>query len=282
MRAVGYALSFETPTALRREGCASMALEVVDVVVLLPGELRESARELSDRLAARMSAHGGRSHFRLGDPFATGPSGTCEPHVSLFMLAADQHDIADVVAATRRAATTIPALAAEGEEYRHNPFGAPELYFRRTAEWIELQRAVISAMEPLRRGRLRETDPSGARIQELMADPRTDPARRSQLARFGYDEVTEEWNPAGGGPHDRFNPHVTLAWPVDPESKVELANLPPADDFSGLLTELAVYGMSPYGTCTRLYGTAPLDGARAKSVAPGSPRGSRAVPAESK
>jgi hypothetical protein len=45
---------------------------------------------------------------------------------------------------------------------------------------------------------------------------------------------------------------------VDPEFRIDLAGLPPAREFSGTLTELAVYGMSPYGTCTTPYGTAPL------------------------
>ena len=235
-----------------------MTLEVLDVVAVMPAELNQRALELSDRLARRMQGHGTHSHFRLGQPFDPGSSGTCEPHVSLFMLAVDKDDIDAVVQATRWVAAALPTLAAEGEQYRHNPFGAPELYFRKTAGWIEQQRAVIATVEPLRRGRLRETDPSGAWIEDMIKDPYEDPARRSQLTRFGYDEVTELWNPAGGGLNDRFNPHVTLAWPTNPAFRVDLAGLPPAREFSGMLSELAVFGMSPYGTCTTLYGTAPL------------------------
>lgn len=241
-----------------------MELEVLDVVVVLPPDLRRRSIELSDQLANRMASAGERSHFLLGELFTPEKRGVCEPHVSLFMLAVAPEEVDDVVRATRAVAAGIPALAAEGEEYRHNPQGAPELYFRRTAEWVELQRAVIRSVEPLRRGRLREVDPSGAGIRELMADPRQDPARRDQLARFGYDEVTEEWRPGSRGPDDRFNPHVTLAWPGDPEFRVELTGLPPASEFSGLLTELAVYGMSPHGTCTTWYGTAPLGGETGK------------------
>jgi hypothetical protein len=153
---------------------------------------------------------------------------------------------------TSQLASTLPVLAAEGHEYRHNPFGAPELFFRKTAKWIGLQREVIAAVEPLRQGRLREVDPAGMRIRDLIDSPGADPDQRAQLLRFGYDEVTDESG------RDRFNPHVTLAWPVDPAFRVDLAGLPPPQDFSGTLTELAVYGMSPFGTCTTLYGTAPL------------------------
>jgi hypothetical protein len=138
-------------------------------------------------------------------------------------------------------------LVAEGERYQHNPVGAPELYFRRTQRWIDLQRAVVAAVEPLRRGRLRDTDPAGQDVRGLIADPATDPAQRDQLVRYGYDEIA-----------DRFNPHVTLAWPVDPDFRVDLADLAPAE-FSGTLSGLAVYAMSPHGTCTTLHGTAEFD-----------------------
>nr|WP_042195211.1 hypothetical protein [Kibdelosporangium sp. MJ126-NF4]CEL21797.1 hypothetical protein [Kibdelosporangium sp. MJ126-NF4]CTQ92577.1 hypothetical protein [Kibdelosporangium sp. MJ126-NF4] len=232
-----------------------MTLVVLDVVVVLTPEMHRNALALGDRLIGRMRAHGCAAHFRLGQPYGAG--GPCEPHVSIFMLAVAENETADVVAAIRAAAVELPVLAADGLEYRHNPFGAPELYFRKTAKWIELQQAVIAAAEPLRRGRLRVVDPAGMRIRDLIDNPATTPERRDQLVRFGYDEVTENWDVVGE-PGDRFNPHVTLAWPVDPAFRVDLGDLPPARDFSGTLTELAVYGMSPYGTCTTPYGTAPL------------------------
>jgi len=247
-----------------------MALDVLDVVAVLPAELHRSALALSDQLAGRMRTLDHPSHFRLGEPLSGGPGGPCAPHVSIFMLTADDDEIDDILSTTRRVAASLPVLRAEGQRYQHNPVGAPELYFRKTEEWIELQRAVIAAVEPLRRGRLRETDPSGARILDILDDPRQDPVRRDQLVRFGYDEVTERWDPAGTGTPDRFNPHVTLAWPVDPAFRVDLADLPPAREFSGILGDLAVYGMSPYGTCTTLHGTAPMAGATlGASTAPG-------------
>ncbi|CAM4065326.1 hypothetical protein KIPE111705_38750 [Kibdelosporangium persicum] len=232
-----------------------MTLVVLDVVVVLPPELRRASLELGDRMVGRMAEHGHAAHFRLGQPFTSVGAGVCEPHVSVFMLAVAEDEIGEVVNATRRLAGTLPVLPAEGQEYRHNPFGAPELFFRKTAKWIDLQRAVIAEVEPLRQGRLRETDPAGLRLRDLIDDPRTDPGQRAQLRRFGYDEVTDDDG------RDRFNPHVTLAWPVDPTFRVDLSGLPPARDFSGTLTELAVYGMSPYGTCTTLYGTAQLGAA---------------------
>lgn len=231
-----------------------MTRRVLDVVAVLPAELHARSLLLSTELADRMAANGdNRSHFRLGQPFDHS-GGPCEPHVSVFMLTVDDAEIDDVVQATRAAAASLPPMRAEGERYAHNPVGAPELYFRKNAEWVALQTAVIAAVEPLRKGRLRELDPAGARIADILADPDEDAARRDQLTRFGYDEITEQW----GSEPDRFNPHVTLAWPTDPDSRVDLADLAPAPEFSGPLADLAVYGMSPNGTCTTLYGTAPL------------------------
>jgi hypothetical protein len=46
---------------------------------------------------------------------------------------------------------------------------------------------------------------------------------------------------------------VTLAWPQRAEPRVDLAGLPPASVFSDTFTDLALYGMSPWGTCTHLY-----------------------------
>jgi len=249
-----------------------MAQLVLDVVVRLPDELRSRALTLSARLDDEMRALGCASHFRLGEPYPGHGGGPCEPHISLFMLTVEESEVGDVLRAAERAGQGLPAVRAEGERYRHNPQGAPGLYFRKTPEWIDLQHAVITEVEPLRRGRLRELDPAGARIRDLLADPGLDPARRRQFAAFGYDQVTQTWDPAGTGEDDRFNPHTTLGWPTDPACRVGLDDLPPPATFSGTLSELAVYGMSPHGTCTARFGTVRLGRPPAPDADRGSPR----------
>ncbi|WP_322762117.1 hypothetical protein [Frankia sp. Cr2] len=224
----------------------------LDVVLLLPRNVREQAISSSRALAARMASNGFPSHFRLGEPYDAEADGGCEPHVSLFMLAVAPSEVPDVVDAVREVATASTPLHAVGDEYRHNPHGAPEMYFARSTAWVSLQRSVIEAVEPLRRGRLRDVGPSGERLHDVMTRrPPADPVATAQLARYGYDEVAD----ADG---DRFNPHVTLAWPDDPNSRISLTDLPPAQVYSGVLSEIAVYGMSPYGTCTTGHATFPL------------------------
>jgi hypothetical protein len=221
-----------------------MTLIPLDVVLVLPEDLRRRAVACSELVAEKMMSG---SHFRLDKPFSDQDGGCCEPHVSLFMLAVDELEVNEVVHAVERLATTLPTLGVEGLEYGHNPHGAVEVYFRKSAEWRAVQRAVIGSVEPLRRGRLRAVDPSGARILDILDSAAQDDLRRQQLVRYGYDEVADHGN-------DRFNPHVTLAWPRDQNHRVDLDDLPAPHSFSGRLTELAVFGMSAYGTCTTSYG----------------------------
>lgn len=227
----------------------------LDVVLVLPEGLRRQAIACSEFLSGQMEAGGPSSHFQLGKPFPGAGVEDCEPHVSLFMLTVDEGEINGVTHAVERLAKTLPALNAEGAEYRHNPYGALEVHFTKSAAWRALQRAVITAIEPLRRGRLRTVDPSGTHIRDLVDNASQEDPRRQQLLRYGYDEVADE----STGGHDRFSPHVTLAWPGDPDFRVALEGLPSVRVFSGLLTELAVFGMSAYGTCIKNYGTFSLD-----------------------
>lgn len=228
---------------------------VLDVVLVAPAEVRAHACAVSSQLVRRLAEHQHPSHFQLGLPYPDEAGGICEPHVSLFMLQADGADIDAILRSVAEVGARIPAMTAIGEEFRHNPHGAPELYYRRTPHWVRLQRAVIDEVEPWRRGRLRDVDPSGddlARAVRRLRETAPDDHRLRQLLAYGYDEVAD----AGA---DRFNPHITLTWPAD-GYPVSLDEVGPPEAFSAVLTELAVYGMSGQGTCTRDYGRVPLAG----------------------
>ena len=201
------------------------------------------------------------SHFRLGQPYPDDGGESCEPHISLFMLAADEMEVHEVAYSVERLAKTLPKLEAKATEYGYNSCGAVEVYFTKSAAWDALQRAVITVVEPLRRGRLRAVDAAGGVIQDLLDGASQDDPRRQQLLRYGYDEVAD----AGYGGHDRFNPHITLAWPRDQDNRTAFVDLPNPRSFSGSLTELAVFGMNAYGTCTRNYGIFTLGGTATQS-----------------
>jgi len=223
----------------------------IDIALALPPQLRRRALASSALLARRMRSGVHRSAFQLGHPFpATGDTDACEPHVSLFMLQVDESEISEVLAAVERVAAGIPAVTAAGQHWAYNPCGAPELHFHRSPAWAALQRAVVSVVGALRHGRLRETDPAGVALAGLIDALRrdgSDPGRLRQLLTWGYDEIAD----AGD---DRFRPHVTMAWPADHSFRVDLGGLPPPAAFDGVLTDLAVFGMRPNGTCTRRYG----------------------------
>ncbi len=231
-----------------------MNLVPLDIVLVMPEDLRLRAIACSEIVSEKMKSGGSRSHFQLGKPFSDQGGGCCEPHVSLFMLAVDEREVDEVAHVVERLAKTLPMLDVEGFEYRHNPHGAAEVYFRRSEEWCAIQRAVIKSVEPLRRRRLRESDPSGTRILDILDSTAQDDPRRQQLVRYGYDEVADHRH----GGRDRFHPHVTLAWPHDQDHRVAFDGLPAPRSFSGRLTELAVFGMSAYGTCTTNYGVFPV------------------------
>lgn len=226
----------------------------LDIALVLPESMRRQAVACSEFLATQIAAAGSSSHFQLGKPLADNCHENCEPHVSLFMLTVDNPEIVGVVRTVGQIAKTLPTLTATGKEYRHNPHGAPELYFTKSTAWKNLQRAVVTSVEPLRRGRLREMEPSGSRIKDILDSAAQNWPGRQQILKYGYDEIADDSN----GGHDRFNPHVTFAWPHDTNLRVPLAGLPPVHAFDGVLSELAVFGMRGYGTCTKNYDVFPL------------------------
>ncbi|MCK9902782.1 hypothetical protein CC117_00200 [Parafrankia colletiae] len=232
----------------------SPADHVLDVVLLPSPELSAATAGQSRSLAGRMRQIGNPSHFALGSDFPAGDAAVCAPHVSLFMFVATDADLPAVLAALADVASGVPPLDAVGARYAHNPHGAPELYFERSAAWFDLQRLVVSAFEPIRRGRLREVDPAGTPLSAVLADggPRW-AARRRQLLAYGYDEITDEVD-------DLFHPHITLAWPERAEPRVELGPLGRADGVRVTFDRLAVCGMSAWGTCTTLVGAATTTG----------------------
>jgi hypothetical protein len=197
------------------------------------------------------------SAFQLGCPFpADEDAHACAPHVSLFMLQVDESELGEVLRAVAGVASSSPAITATGQLWAHNRHGAPELYFHRSPQWMMLQRAVVAAVAPLRRGRLRETDPAGLALLDLIEAlwrDGSDPARLRQLLAWGYDEIADAAD-------DRFRPHLTVAWPIDNTFRVDLNGLPAPALFDGVLTDLAVFRLWSNGTCTRRHGGYPLSG----------------------
>lgn len=232
-----------------------MALRTLDVAVTLPTTLREHAIRCGRELNSLIRQANSAAQFELGAPFpgADTAADVCEPHISLFMLCVDETEISAVVEAIGSVAAQLRPIVAEGNEYRHNPDGAPELFYRADAKWRAVQRVIVAAAEPLRLGRLRTHDPAGNPLAAVLAqDPPHDPAQVRQLREYGYDQIADATD-------DRLDPHITLAWPANPDLRVDLRGLPEPCTFDATLTDLAVYGMHPYGTCTERFAVFTLD-----------------------
>lgn len=223
-----------------------MTTSTIDIITLLPSPTRERAVTLGADLSDRMVEAGIASAFTLGSPFPGGGHdnvNVCEPHVSLFMLELATADLPDVTSAIAEVAGSQASFAATGTHVAHNPQGAAELFFEVTSEWRELQRAVVERVEPLRRGRLRPTDPAGRSLAELIRTS-ADADQVRQLRLYGYDEIHD-------GAADRFRPHLTLAWPKARHGAVDASGLP-TDALDHVVSEIAVAAMHPYGTCTTI------------------------------
>ncbi|MBT0770148.1 hypothetical protein KIH74_14505 [Kineosporia sp. J2-2] len=223
-----------------------MAFLTLDVALPLPTRLRDAAVRASDACAGRID-----SAFRLGRPYPGLPDDeVCEPHVSLFMLRLHESRVNELLGAVSGVAARSTPVRAQGERWRPNPQGAPELHFRASPGWGVLQEQVVAAVAPLRDG-LRERDPAGDSPAELIDRlRRQDPggSRLAQLERYGYDEIAE-----------RFSPHVTVAWPRSRSGD----GAPPGPEpsfWQGDLTRIGVYRMAPHGTCVRPFGVFPLSG----------------------
>ncbi|MCK9921053.1 2'-5' RNA ligase family protein [Frankia sp. AgPm24] len=237
-------------------GCQSSGSQILDVVFLPPPSLAERVVRESRALAAQMRHAGNPSHFVLAGSAPGGGTGVCAPHVSLFMLTADPADLPAVLRALRAVAAASAPVPAVGRAYTHNPHGAPELHFAGSPAWTALQRRVVAAFEPLRRGRQRTVDPAGVPLATVLADDNAaTSARRRQLLTYGYDEITDDLD-------DRFRPHITLAWPERDSPAIPLDSLQPATDVQATFDHLAVHSMSAWGTCTVSHGTARLTGPR--------------------
>ncbi|MET9318251.1 hypothetical protein ABZX12_41090 [Kribbella sp. NPDC003505] len=253
-----------------------MPLMTLDIALLLPDEARRWACEVSAILAERMN---GGSHFVLGEPFpGSGHDGPCEPHVTIEQFPADPSQIPELQARTQRLSRLAGPIRPDAGKFRLNPQGAVEWHFPWSQSWQRVQNPVLESVEPVRAGRLRESDPAGDSIAETVERLRKEDPGGQELAQYlayGFNEIGPttshpDWN--------RFSPHITLAWPKVSGSQVDFSDLtPPPALFKDGLTTLALYGMDRAGTCTVEYGRFELTG---PSLDPGDhDRGAALTPA---
>jgi hypothetical protein len=166
------------------------------------------------------------------------------PHVTLYQVAIRMQDMDELCADLAAIAGRTAPLKLRATEYAYHVHDATiELRYEVTQPLVHLQDAVLEAVNPLRGSLLRERDPSGHLLAELITQSGT---VSDNIRRTGFDAVGD---PATGG---TFIPHVSLDWfqpgtLLDTESE----NLPPITDFDGSFVALGIYLLGPYGTCAQ-------------------------------
>jgi hypothetical protein len=166
------------------------------------------------------------------------------PHVTLYQVAICLHDMDRVLADLAAIAGRTPLLMLAATQYAYNAQDATiELRYKPTTPLTELQDAVLQAVNPIRGSLLRERDPSGHLLSDLITLPGK---AGDNIRRTGFDAVGD---PQNGG---TFIPHVSLNWfqpgtPLDTGSE----ELPPITDFDGSFVALGIYLLGPYGTCAQ-------------------------------
>ncbi len=170
------------------------------------------------------------------------------PHLTLYQCALPLKDsvikhacvaLSDISSRVDKITCKDASLSCNSDE------GSVEVKFsNKNFELRSLQAQVVTALNPLRQGLLREKNPASVPLSKLMTT-------NVNVQEFGWEETIGD-----------FNPHVTLAWFPPDDAKEFLKKLPNlftnhvANGYS--FEKLGLYVMGPYGTCTQLLFSTPL------------------------
>jgi hypothetical protein len=166
------------------------------------------------------------------------------PHVTLYQVPVQAHDLPGLRAALLDVAAKAPRLSLSATEYRSNQDeGSFEVRYAAAARLMELQDDTIAVVNPLRGDLLLERDPAGRPLSERIDEPGL---AGDNIRRTGFDAVGD---PAQGG---LFYPHVTINW-FELGTPVELnaADWPSLSHFDGRFVALGIFLLGPYGTCAQ-------------------------------
>jgi hypothetical protein len=173
------------------------------------------------------------------------------PHVTLYQVPVQAHDLPGLRATLLDLAAKAPPLSLSATEYRANQDeGSFEVRYAAAARLMQLQDDTLAAVNPLRGNLLLERDPAGRPLSERIDEPGL---AGDNIRRTGFDAVGD---PAQGG---LFYPHVTINW-FEPGTAVELnaTDWPSLSHFDGRFVALGIFLLGPYGTCAQRLAALPL------------------------
>ena len=173
------------------------------------------------------------------------------PHLTIYQVAIRVKDLDRMCEALSRMATNVRAFVLAATEYGSNPDeGSFEVRYEAAPGLMRFQEEVLAIVDPLRGDLLREMDPAGRPLRELINGSGV---IADNIRRTGFDAVGD---PAKGG---TFGPHVTINWfRLGAPVKMNAADLSPLSDLNGRFEAFGIFLLGPYGTCTQRLATLEL------------------------
>ncbi len=153
------------------------------------------------------------------------------PHITIYMTEFPVKNIPKIRKILRGFATKTKSFRTTSLKYRQNEDGYIDVNYRKSKEIMELQKKIISLLNPLREGLLRPKDE--ARKSEFGKE------QQRNIMRYGYRSVGKE-----------FFPHLTFTklekFDKPALSKIEKSN------FSFDADKIGFFYLGDYGTCRKL------------------------------
>ena len=173
------------------------------------------------------------------------------PHLTIYQVAVRAKDLDQMCEALSKVATSAQVFALAATEYGANPNeGSFEVRYEAASRLMQFQDEVLAMVNPLRGDLLRERDPAGRPLSELI---KGSGAVADNIRRTGFDAVGD---PVKGG---TFGPHVTINWfRLGTLLKMNAPDWPPLSELNGRFVALGIFLLGPYGTCAQRLATLEL------------------------
>lgn len=152
------------------------------------------------------------------------------PHITLYMVEFPVKNRAKIQAALTEATKTLRSFSTKSLAYRHVYDGYIDMEYRRDRNIANLQKKIITLLNPLRENHMRGKD-----RKRLAAMPTVE---QKNIEQFGYYAVGQN-----------YFPHLTFS--KLKESNPEVLNHMKRQNFSFVAKQLALCEVGDFGTCKK-------------------------------
>lgn len=175
--------AFVVPEQLKLEVCVALTPDQVGNDTFV-----DISRQIMDSVQGTYICLSGNSNHRLA----------LAPHLTLYQTSLPLHEVFRATAELAAIAESFGTIYTNPSAYNFNSSeGSFEILFDKTSVLDQLQEAIITKLNPLRRGLLVERDPAGNVLAAMSLDDEVG----KNVQQVGFAEAGE-----------RFKPHVTINW----------------------------------------------------------------------